>query len=84
MNTIASAGNTVAPALLALEKLGFAIAVERAGEAQVFRAIRSDESFVADDPVAVLGLVKLIETRSWGWRAGDAEIEGVLGRYGLR
>jgi hypothetical protein len=38
---------------------------------------------VAADPVSVLGLVKLVEARSWNWRASDDEIDATLGRYGL-
>jgi hypothetical protein len=32
--------------------------------------------------VDILGLVKLIETRSWNWRASDEEIAAVLGKFG--
>jgi hypothetical protein len=80
---IATAGNTVVPALLALERLGFAVTVERTGGSELFRAIRGDETYVADDPVSVLGLVKLIEERGWTWRAEDEEVEAVLRKYRL-
>jgi hypothetical protein len=83
MKQIASAGNTVVPALLALERLGFTVSVERDGPFEIFRATRGEESYLADDPVCVLGLVRLVETRGWEWRAGDAEIEEVMRRYAL-
>lgn len=83
MKQIASAGNTVVPAILTLEKLGFAISVEREGQGAIVRAMRDGECYLADDPVAVLGLVKLIEIRNWEWSASDREIDEVMGRYGL-
>ncbi len=76
MRHIATAGNVVVPALLALEELGFA--VERRGG--LCRATRGDESYVAEDPISVLGLVKLIEVRTWE-KATDAQIEASLKKY---
>ncbi|HBX81449.1 MAG TPA: hypothetical protein DEH05_10110 [Propionibacteriaceae bacterium] len=66
---LTQAGNTVVPAVLALRALGFT--VEREGDAIVAKL--GGSSFRADDPVAVLGLVKLAEVRR-PWRATDAEI----------
>lgn len=80
MKRIATAGNTVVPALLVLEQLGFAMTVNGASE---LRATRGDEEYVADDPVAVLGLVKLIESRTWDWRPTDDEFEATARRYNL-
>ena len=77
-NQIAAAANTVVPALLALESLGYTV-VE---DGSVVVATAGSERFAADDPVTVLGLVKLIETRSWNWRASDEEIAAVLGKFG--
>lgn len=83
MKQIASAGNTVVPALLVLESLGFTVSVERDAALDLVRATRGEETYVGEDPVAVLGLVKLIETRGWGWEAADIEIDQVLERYRL-
>ena len=83
MKRIATAGNTVVPALLALEELGFVVTVEKSGDAELFRATRGDETYVAEDPVAVLGLVKLIEMRGWEWQPSDVEIDEVMRRYKL-
>ena len=44
-------------------------------------ATRGEETFIAEDPVTVLGLVRLVELRGWDWRAPDAEIERVLAQY---
>lgn len=76
---IAQAGNTVVPALLAIESLGFAIEM---GHAHV-AARRGDEEYRAEDPVALLGLIRLVELRSWEWSASDDEIDRTMRRYGL-
>jgi hypothetical protein len=76
---IAAAGNTVVPAVLALEAAGYR--VTKLND-DLFEATSNDGSFVADDPVTLLGLIKLVELRSWTWRATDAEIDSVLTRFG--
>ena len=84
MQNIGTAGNTVVPALLALEKLGFSVSVVPGADGRdLFRAMKGEESFAADDPVSVLGLVKLVETRGREWQASDLEIEEALRRYDL-
>lgn len=83
MKQIATAGNTVVPAFLVLESLGFTVSVERNDIGDFIRAARGEETYIGEDPVAVLGLVKLIETRGWGWEAADIEIDQVLERYQL-
>jgi hypothetical protein len=75
---ITHAGNTVVPALLALEKLGFEVSVEEG----LIVATSENGRFVAADPVAVLGLIKLVETRSWDWSASDEQIDAALERFG--
>jgi hypothetical protein len=81
--TIAAAGNTVVPALLALSELGFSVTVPASPERQ-WVAIRGQEEFLADDPVTLLGLIKLVEVRTWNWGASDKEIEATLDKYQLR
>jgi hypothetical protein len=81
--TIAAAGNTVVPALLALSELGFNVTVPASPERQ-WVAIRGQEEFLADDPVTLLGLIKLVEVRTWNWGASDKEIEATLDKYQLR
>ncbi|WP_406831720.1 hypothetical protein ABEG17_02575 [Pedococcus sp. KACC 23699] len=76
---IVQAGNTVVPALLALESLGFSFEVS--GDSVV--AHRGPEEYVAADPVALLGLVRLVELRSWDWAASDSKIDETLLRYGM-
>ena len=75
---IAQAGNTVVPAILTLERLGFTVSQHNGS----FAASAEGSRFVAEDPVALLGLIKLAEARR-PWRASDAEIDDVLNRYDL-
>lgn len=84
MPQIAVTANVLIPALSALEELGFSISSSRdfAGT-RTFVARREDQTFSAGDPIALLGLVKLIETRSWEWQASDLEIEEKLQQYKL-
>jgi hypothetical protein len=73
---LVTAAHTVVPAILALEANGFTVTQE----ADLIIARAGNTRFAAQDPVAVLGLVKLAETRR-PWRADDAEIDDVLGRF---
>jgi len=75
---IVQAGNIVVPALLAVESLGFVVEVKGGS----IRARLGHEEYVAEDPVALLGLIRLVELRSWDWDASDAQIDVVLRRYG--
>jgi hypothetical protein len=76
---IAQAANTVVPAVLAVEALGFEVVSVGDG----VRARRDDEEYVAGDPVALLGLIRIVELRSWAWQATDQEIDQTLNRLGL-
>lgn len=76
---IVHAANTLVPALLALESLGFAI--EAVGSNVYAR--RGQEEYQAEDPVALLGLIRLIELRTWDWSASDMQIDEMLRRYGM-
>ena len=71
-----AAADTVIPAILALEDNGFTVTQE----ADLVVARAANIRFAAEDPVTVLGLVKLAETRR-PWRADDQEIDDVLGRF---
>ncbi len=78
---IVNAGNVVVPAILALEQQGFSVSVREDAGNQTFIAERSLETYVANDPVALLGLARLIELRGWEWQATDSEIEDVIQKY---
>lgn len=74
---IVHAGNTLVPAILALETLGYAVSMD----ADLVSATSDKGTFVAADPVSVLGLIKLVETRSWEWGADASEIDTTLERF---
>jgi len=67
------------PAVLALEAAGYRVIKLND---DLFEATSLDGSYVADDPVALLGLIKLVELRGWTWSASDSEIDSVLTRFG--
>jgi chitodextrinase len=80
---IIAAGNTMVPAILALEQLGFGLSIRKTAAGQTFVATRAEETYSADDPVTLLGLVKLIEMRSWEWRPTDTQVDATLKKYSL-
>ncbi len=80
---IGAMGNTVVPALLALEQLGFEVSIQNGSVGQRTIAVRGEEEYFAEDPVTVLGLIKLIELRSWQWSANDSELEKTVQKYRL-
>lgn len=67
------------PAVLALEAAGYRVTKLDGG---LFEATSLEGNYVADDPVTLLGLIKLVELRSWTWQATDSEIDSVLTRFG--
>jgi hypothetical protein len=75
---LVAAANTLIPAILALESNGFTVTQE----ADLIVARAGNTRFAAEDPVAVLVLVKLAAIRR-PWRADDEEIDDVLGRFSL-
>jgi hypothetical protein len=38
---------------------------------------------LANDPAALLGLIRLVELRSWDWAASDSQIDETLRRYDM-
>lgn len=50
---------------------------------QTTTAIRGKEEYFADDPVTVLGLIKLIEVRTWQWSVSDSELSKTMQKYRL-
>ncbi|MEZ6084548.1 MAG: hypothetical protein R3E58_11570 [Phycisphaerae bacterium] len=66
---IAAAGNTVVPAVLAIRERGLAVRCER-------RELQEDETWIAEndynhfsasDPLSLLGLIAMIESRDADW-----------------
>ena len=72
------AGDTLVPAILALESSGYTVTQDGTRLVATTRNAR----FCAEDPVSLLGLVRLAELRR-PWRATDAEIDATLDRFDL-
>ncbi len=73
---VAAAGNTLAPALAILLEIGFA--VTRGSDGSSYRAQDNGHLFIADDPLTLLGLVKLYEMRGENWQPSDTDITAFL------
>jgi hypothetical protein len=79
---IASAGNTIVPAYLALLEKGYRVSrvgVDEHGE--TWQALKESEEFIAEDPLTLLGLVALYEARGAAWQAPDVDIDAFLKRF---
>ena len=73
-----AAGNVVVPAYLALRAKGYVVRCERSNESENWIADGPLGRFGADDPITLLGVVGVAETRGSDWPASDAEIESFL------
>jgi len=78
---LCNSGNVVIPAIKALRELGFTVRLDSASG--WFTAEANGRSFSADDPVAVLGLVKFYDTRGEHWHLPDEELMAIGKEYGL-
>ena len=71
-----AAAATVSPAALAvLRDLGFSISHV---DAHLLQATKSGCRLLAEDPILLLGLAKLVEQRGAGWRPTDAEVAAAV------
>jgi hypothetical protein len=73
--TIAAAGNVLPAALACISKLGFI--VER-NDAGLLVAEREGSKFIAEDPLVLLGLIKVHESRGDKWYPSEAEVQALL------
>ncbi len=73
---IVSAGNVLPAALASLRALGFVVTA--ADDGRLLRAEGPSCTFLAEDPLALLGLVRLLELRGSDWRPTVEEIEAYL------
>lgn len=72
---VAAAGNVLPAALAALRKMGFSVTRL---EANLLEASKPGYRFLADEPIVLLGLAKLVEERGAEWRPTDAEVDAAL------
>jgi hypothetical protein len=70
---IASAGNTIPAALACLRASGFAVTVS--GNGRLWNAESANLKLIAEDPLTLLGLAKLYESRGAMWAPSDDEVQ---------
>lgn len=81
---IATAGNVIVPAYLTLKQKGFKVWWIRSNskpDEETWYAEDASRKFMAEDPVALLGLILLHEVRGDNWQASDEEIDDFLAFY---
>ena len=79
---IAGAGNVLVPAFLTLQQRGYTVRCQRAADGtQTWFAESATVELIADDPVTLLGLEGIAETRGAGWPASGKEIQDFLNEY---
>lgn len=81
MTKIGAAGNVIVPAYLALKQRGYTVTCSEGGSC--WRAISHECEFIGEDPIVLLGLVALYETRGSAWKASDEEIEDFMKQFDL-
>ena len=59
---LSTMGNTIVPAIATLEQLGFVVSIREENAPCSCYAVRGDESYSADSPETLLGLIKLVST----------------------
>jgi hypothetical protein len=77
--SIHHAGNTVAPVFATLESLGLRVWHEPgAGDGKIYCAENDRFSVSAYDPIALLGLIRMLEVRGENWMPTATEAERYL------
>jgi hypothetical protein len=70
--TLVQAGNTLPLAFAEIKRLGFQIVYVKS--INMLRAFNHNKAFLADDPLSLLGLIKLSELRGMKPQSNDNEI----------
>jgi hypothetical protein len=79
MINITDCGNTEVPAYLALQQRGYAVTCSEDG--RYWTATSGHCVFSADNPVSLLGIAAMYETRGEEWKASDEEIECFIEQF---
>ncbi len=82
--TIFNAGNTLIPAYLALQSMGYRVWWQRGDSApddETWFAEGELGHFIAEDPVSLLGLIAMREQRGITWHASDEQIAAFMDQY---
>jgi hypothetical protein len=75
---IASAANVLTPAYLTIVAKGYAVR----SEGDLLVATKGDDTFIAEDPILLLGVIAVGECRGEDWQATDAQIDDFLSAFG--
>ena len=78
---LANAGNVIIPAIKVIRSLGFSLRLDK--QSGLFKAEKDGNSFRAEDPVAVLGLIKIHEIKGADWRVSDKELAAIGKEFDL-
>jgi len=79
---LTAAGNVIVPAYLALVAKGYVVRCERlTNEEELWVAEGPHGRFSAEDPITLLGVVGVVETRGADWAASDSEIESFIKKF---
>ncbi len=76
-----TAGSTLTPAYLAIREKGFTVTGE-AGAVDLMVAKKGGDTYVAEGPLELLGLIAMVEMRGENWSATDDEIDDFLTEFG--
>jgi hypothetical protein len=77
-----AAGNVEIPAYLTLVEKGYIVTCEwRSDTSDYWLADGPLGQFGAEDPISLLGVVAVVETRGDSWRATDDEIDAYLEKF---
>ncbi|HLY80285.1 MAG TPA: hypothetical protein VKQ70_12970 [Caulobacteraceae bacterium] len=75
---LASAANLLTPAYLTLLDRGY----DLRQEGDLLIAARGGDTFMAEDPITLLGVIAIAEARGENWQATDKQIDEFLVRFG--
>ena len=79
---LTAACNVIVPAYLVLLAKGYDVSCERlTDEEELWVANGPLGRFSAEDPITLLGLVGVVETRGIDWPASDSEIERFIKKF---
>jgi hypothetical protein len=78
--TVVAAGNTLAPALAVLHRLGFQVSAMNSSMSGPPLLQAEDETcrLIAEDPLLLLGLATLVRQRGANWKPTDEEVTDLL------
>ena len=81
---LATAGNVVVPAFLALQQRGYSVRRDSQSSFShepLWHAERAGVHLTAEEPLSLLALAAIVESRGAEWRATDEQIESFMREY---